>query len=128
MTQDMLVGSRVLIVEDEPIIAMMQTMILESVGCVVLGPAPGVDQAILMIGAQSIDLALLDINLDGEKVYLVADALAKRGVPFVFLTGYGGETLPPAHRGQRCLTKPCDEDDLLRALREALQSTRRTST
>jgi CheY-like chemotaxis protein len=128
MTQDMLVGTRVLIVEDDPIIAMMQTMILESAGCVVLGPAPGVDQAILMIGAQSVDLDLLDINLDGETVYPVADALAKRGVPFVFLTGYGREMPPPAHRGQRCLTKPCDEDDLLRALREALHLKRRTST
>jgi CheY-like chemotaxis protein len=128
MTQDMLVGSRVLIVEDDPIIAMTQTMTLEGAGCVVLGPAPGIDQAILMIDAQSVDLALLDINLDGEKVYPVADALAKRGVPFVFLTGYGSEMLPPAHRGQRCLTKPCDEDDLLRALREVLHSKRRTST
>ena len=128
MTQDMLVGSRVLIVEDDPIIAMTQAMILEGAGCVVLGPAPGVDQAILMIGAQSVDLALLDVNLDGEKVYPVADALAKRGVPFVFLSGYGSEMLPPTHRGQRCLTKPYDEDDLLRTLREALLSKRRTST
>lgn len=128
MTQDVLVGSRVLIVEDDPIIAMTHMTTLEGAGCVVLGPARGVEQAILMIGAQSVDLALLDINLNGEKVYPVADALAKRGVPFVFLTGYGSEILPPAHRGQRCLTKPCDEDDLLPALREALHSKRRTST
>lgn len=122
MTQDMLAGSRVLIVEDDPIIAMTQKMTLEEAGCGVLGPAPDVDQALLIIGRQSIDLALLDINLNGEKVYPVADALAKRGVPFVFLTGYGDEMLAPAHRGQRCLTKPCDEDDLLRALCEALRS------
>jgi CheY-like chemotaxis protein len=128
MTQGMLVGSCVLIVEDDPIIAMTQKMTLEEAGCSVLGPAPNVEQALLMIGTQSIDLALLDINLNGEKVYPVADALAKLGVPFVFLTGYGDEMLPPAHRRRRCLTKPCDEDDLLRVLCEALRSKRRTST
>lgn len=127
MNRDMLVGSRVLIVEDDPIIAMMQTAILASAGCTVLGTAPGVERALLTIAAQAIDLALLDINLDGEKVYPVADALAERGVPFVFLTGYGSEMLPPAHRGRRCLTKPCDEDELLGALCEALHSKRRTS-
>jgi hypothetical protein len=50
-----------------------------------------------------IDLAVLDVNLGDEKVYPVADALAERDVPFVFLTGYGSEMLPPAHRGRRCL-------------------------
>jgi CheY-like chemotaxis protein len=127
MNREMLVGSRVLIVEDDPIIAMMQTAILESAGCVVLGPAPMVDQALLTIAAQGIDLALLDVHLGDEKVYPVADALAERGVPFVFLTGYSSEMLPPAHCGRRCLTKPSDEDELLGALCEALHSKCRTS-
>ena len=87
----------------------------------------GDEHALLTIAAQAIDLALLDINLDGGKVYPVADALADRGVPFVFLTGYGSEMLQPAHRGRRCLMKPCDDDELLRVLCEALHSKRRTS-
>ena len=115
-----LVGRRVLIVEDDPVIAATQKMILEGAGCTVLDPAPGVEAALRTIGAHRVDLALLDVNLGDEKVYPVADALAARGVPFVFLTGYGSETLPPVHRARPCVTKPCDDDDLLAALSDAL--------
>ena len=71
-----LVGRSVLIVEDDPVIAATQKMILESAGCTVLDPAPGVEAALRTIGAHRVDLALLDVNLGDEKVYPVADALA----------------------------------------------------
>ena len=121
MSLDHLVGRRVLVVEDDPLIAAMQKMVLESAGCTVLGPDSGVGAALRTIGAHRIDLALLDVNLGDEAVFPVADALAARDVPFVFLTGYGRETLPPMHRKRPCLTKPCEDDDLLAALCDALR-------
>jgi CheY-like chemotaxis protein len=120
MNLDDLAGRRVLVVEDDPIIAATQKMILESAGCTVLGPDRAVGAALRTIDAHPIDLALLDVNLGNEAVFPVADALAARGVPFVFLTGYSGGTLPPMHRKRPCLTKPCDDDDLLAALCNAL--------
>jgi two-component system, chemotaxis family, sensor kinase Cph1 len=128
MTPGLLAGRHVLVVEDDPIIAMTQTTILEDAGCVVLGPAPGVDQALRMVAGDRVDLALLDVSLGSETVYPVADALAERGVPFVFLTGYSTEILPPAHKGRRCLRKPCDDDELLAALRAALDAKRKTAS
>jgi CheY-like chemotaxis protein len=127
MTRDALAGRRVLVVEDEAMIALMQASILEAAGCTVVGPVRRVSSALRVIAEQRIDLALLDINLGHEKVYPVADMLARQGVPFVFLTGYDSEELPPPHRTRRSLLKPCDERELLDALSDALGAEHKTT-
>jgi CheY-like chemotaxis protein len=127
MTRDLLCGCRILIVEDEAMIALMQAGLLERAGSVVVGPVRGVAGALRLIAERSIDLALLDVNLGREKAYPVADALAERGVPFVFLTGYGREEIPPAYRACRRLMKPWDEGELLDALSDAVEEAHKTT-
>jgi CheY-like chemotaxis protein len=81
-------GRRVLLVEDEPIVAWLLKDMLVDLGLMVVGPAASVNQALAMIDAESIDMAVLDVNLKGQMSYPIADALVARGVPFVFSTGY----------------------------------------
>lgn len=82
-------GLRILVVEDEYLVADHIAMILEDFGCEVVGPVPTVDEALTRIGAETLDGALLDTNLDGVSSTPVADALAARSIPFVVVTGYG---------------------------------------
>ena len=85
---------RILVVEDEYLIAMMLRDALEDVGSVVVGPVPSVEKAIKTIAADSnIDAAILDVNLGGVMAYPVAEALIARNIPFVFTTGYEDATL-----------------------------------
>jgi len=81
-------GRRVLVVEDEVLVAWLLEDMLADLGCAVVGPAVSVKQALAMIDAEAIDVAVLDVNLNGQLSYPIADALAARGVPFVFSTGY----------------------------------------
>ena len=97
---------RVLLVEDEMMVAGMLQRMLGDLGYAVVGPATDVDEAMAMIGGGGIDAAVLDINLDGEMSYPVADELTSRGIPFVFSTGYGGEDLPDGYEGVPLLKKP----------------------
>lgn len=107
MTDDPLRGRRVLVVEDEIFVAMMLEGMLDELGCEVVGPVAGVAQALAIIHAAGpIDAAVLDVNLNGQKSYPVADALAARGVPFVFSTGYRKEALSNGHGGVPVLQKP----------------------
>ncbi|MDN3721862.1 HWE histidine kinase domain-containing protein [Roseibium salinum] len=89
-------GKRILIVEDEPLIAMELESTLASHGFEVVGPASHVESAIRLIGQERLDAALLDANLGGKPVTDVAEALAEKGVPFAFGTGFGREA--PAGR------------------------------
>ena len=66
--------------------------------------------------------AILDVNLDGQEIYPVADILAKRGLPFVFVTGYGERSLPEPYRGRPALQKPFQAEQLKRMLAELLPS------
>jgi CheY-like chemotaxis protein len=111
---------RVLVVEDEMIVAWLLEDMLTDLGCTVVGPAARVDQALAMIDAESIDAALLDLNLNGEMSYPVADALAARGVPFVFSTGYDKDRLPDGYRGVPVLQKPYRPSELADALAKLL--------
>lgn len=119
-----LAGRRVLVVEDETVISMFIEDALSGLGCHVVGPARRVQQALDLIERNSIDAAILDLNLgrDGDS-YPIADALTLRGLPFVFSTGYGRQGLRPAYRGHACLAKPFAgmdlENALLRLLGEA---------
>jgi DNA-binding NtrC family response regulator len=113
-------GLRVLIVEDEMIVAWALADMLTRIGCVVVGRAARVNQALAMIAAEAIDVALLDINLNGEKCFPVADALAKLAVPFVFSTAYHNENLPDAYQCAPMLQKPFDASTLANMLAKLL--------
>ena len=99
-------GLRILIVEDEPLVAMDLEAILAAEDCAVLGPAPSVARALALLEADPPDAAVLDANLSGDSVEAVADALVARGIPFAFATGYGREALPARHRAAPVLAKP----------------------
>ena len=109
-------GRRILIVEDEAIIAQLLADLLEILGYAMIGPAAGVRQALELIAAQPIDAAVLDINLAGEMSYPIADVLLARGVPFVFSTGYDRERLPEAYRRFPYLQKPFHWQELGKTL------------
>jgi CheY-like chemotaxis protein len=103
---DRLASRRVLIVEDEPMVAWLLNDMLVDFGCVVVGAADRVAEALAMIEAQPIDAAVLDVNLRGQMSYPVADVLTARGVPFVFTTGYARDRLLEAYRAFPYLLKP----------------------
>ncbi len=107
---------RVLLVEDETMVAGMLQRMLGDLGYAVVGPATAVNEAMEMIGSGGIDAAILDINLDGEMSYPIADELTNRGIPFVFSTGYGGEDLRDGYEGVPLLKKPFRRSGLENAL------------
>jgi DNA-binding response OmpR family regulator len=97
---------RVLIVEDEPLIAMLVQEWLEELGCKVLGPAASVSGALELIAGAELEGAVLDVSLGKEESFPIADELRKRRVPFVFATGYGGDGLDARFSGAPVLAKP----------------------
>jgi DNA-binding NtrC family response regulator len=113
-------GSRVLLVEDEMLVAWMLGDMLAELDCAVVGPASSVNQALAMIDAEAIDAAVLDVNLDGQMSYPIADALAARGVPFVFSTGYDRDTLLDGYRTFPVLQKPFHRSELSDTLAKLL--------
>jgi CheY-like chemotaxis protein len=103
---DRLRGLRVLVVEDEALIASLLEDTLLDLGCEVIGPAMHMNDAVQLAHEAAIDGATLDVNIIGEKVYPVADILTERGIPFVFMTGYGVEGLRECDGGRPVLQKP----------------------
>ena len=116
----MLTGKRILLVEDEALVAMLLEDFVLELGCIVVGPEAQLDQAIASAETEIIDAAILDINLQGRRSYGVADVLRLRGVPFAFATGYGESGVDPAHRGVPVLIKPYSGEDVARTLRRLL--------
>jgi len=114
-------GRRVLLVEDEMLVAWLLQDMLADLGCAVVGPAARVNQALAIIAAEQVDLAVLDINLNGQTSYAIADALTARGVPFVFSTGYAKDRLAEDYRAFPVLQKPFHESELGRALETLLE-------
>jgi CheY-like chemotaxis protein len=106
-------GKRVLVVEDEFLIALDIAGALEQGGLEVIGPLACVRDALSALEREHVDGALLDANLGGEPVGKVADALFARRVPFAFVSGYGREKLPPQHRGVPLIGKPFTGEALL---------------
>lgn len=102
----LLSGRRVLIVEDEVIVAWALEEMLTDLGCEVVGPAARVNEALAMIEADVVDAVVLDVNLNKQLSYPVADALIARGLPFVFSTGYNKDSIPIDYRGFMMLQKP----------------------
>ena len=109
-------GVKVLVVEDEYLVATMMEDMLESAGCVVAGPIPRLAQALDAASSEACDVAVLDVNLAGERVYPVAEILAQRSVPFVFVTGYGSNTLPSEYAKRPRICKPFRITELLAAI------------
>ena len=115
-------GFRVLVVEDEALVAMVIEDMLAGFGCKVVGPAADVDQALELVDAAGIDGALVDVNLGGERLgFRVADALASRAIPYVFASGYGRSVLQSPHLEAPVLPKPFDETMLLEAVKELIR-------
>jgi len=120
MTQP-LTGRRVLIVEDESLVAMLLETILEDMECIPVGPASNIDDGeVLARDTANLDAALLDVNVAGRQVFPVAEILKARGVPFVFSTGYGEGGLPEEWRGQATIQKPFTEAAIRDALMKAM--------
>ncbi|WP_114948587.1 response regulator [Microvirga calopogonii] len=112
-------GRRILVVEDEYMMADDLQHNLEKAGAEVIGPVPSVADALRLLAAEeNVDGAILDVNLRGEKAYPVADALRERGVPFVLATGYEQWSLPEAYKDVPRCDKPVDLRHLARALFE----------
>ncbi|SOB86671.1 Response regulator receiver domain-containing protein [Sphingomonas guangdongensis] len=115
-----LTGKRVLVVEDEPIVAMCLEDILTDLGCEVVGPAYSLPQGLAQAEDGRIDAAILDVNLGPDTSLALADALAARAVPIVFATGYG-HTLGPTAVAAEVLSKPYTAAEINDALVRALQ-------
>jgi CheY-like chemotaxis protein len=109
-------GTRVFIVEDEALILDTLQDMLEGLGCNVVESALRIDEALAKLASLDFDVAILDVNVAGHRIDPVADLLAKRGLPFVFASGYGRGSLPAAHRQSVLLTKPYRKADLRAAL------------
>jgi len=114
------VPPRVLVVEDEALIALDIEIMLQSLGCVVVGPAATVAQALHALAGGAPDAAILDVNLGHEQAFPVADRLVECHVPFVFLTGYSPDILPSRHRSRPVASKPCRAEALARLLAPVL--------
>jgi len=115
-----LVARRILIVEDETMIAMMVEDFLEELGWDVVGWAGGLERALAMARNSDIDAALLDVNLSGQDTFAVADILCERHIPFAFATGYGADGVADRFQDVPTLTKPFQRDELERALGQAM--------
>ncbi len=118
MTSQQLAGIRVLVAEDELLVAMLIEDILSDNGCAVTGPFAKVADALAAAGEANIDVAVLDVNLRGEKIYPVAERLASRGIPFFLLTGYGRDAVPVDHPDWQACSKPFKAGDLIRMIAE----------
>ncbi|MGA7433095.1 MAG: response regulator [Xanthobacteraceae bacterium] len=105
---------RILLVEDEALVAMMIQETLTEFGFHVLGPVSTASEALAAARERSIDAAVLDINLGDGLVYTVAEILAERGVPFVFVTGYDADSVDSRFSGIPILQKPIERESLQR--------------
>lgn len=115
-------GLRILVVEDEGAVALMIQDMLEDLGCEVEALVGRVADACRLAATTAADLALLDVNLGGQRVFPVADILRDRKIPFVFSTGYGESGLPPEFSGSPLLGKPFSAADLRKAIALAVGS------
>ena len=107
---------RILVVEDEMLVLMSIEDMLADLGCESVSAAATVNQALALVEAQTFDAALVDVNLGGTKSYSVADALEARGVPFLFSTGYSGQSVKEGYRDRPVLGKPYSAADLAEML------------
>lgn len=115
-------GRRILVVEDEFLVALLLEDQLERLGCQIGRTAATLAQAMDAVAAERFDAAVLDVNLSGELSFPVAAALKARGTPFLFATGFGAAGIDPAFAGAPVLQKPYTEAQLRNALVTALSA------
>ncbi len=112
MPPDDLTGRRILVVEDDILIAMLIEEILQDLGCVIVGPVATLDAALRLAGDEALDAAVLDVTIRGGQIYPAAERLLARGIPFILASGYGDWALPEAFRNMPRLTKPFTARDI----------------
>jgi len=115
-------GQRVLVVEDEVMIAMLIEDMLAELGHEVVGPAMRLDEAVRLAKEAEIDMAILDVNLGGTVSFPVADVLRERGIPFIFATGYGSKGIADEYRSTITLAKPFEARTMARAFEHVLRA------
>jgi CheY-like chemotaxis protein len=113
----------ILVVEDESMVAMMIEDMLEDLGHNVVATSGRMPDASKLVAAASADLAILDVNLNGEETYPLADSLAARAIPFIFATGYGSSGIKAEWSGVPVLQKPFQSRELAVAISLAIQRT-----
>ena len=113
-------SKRVLIVDDEPIIAMDLELLLLDAGYEIAGVTGRIAKALSLVEIEIIDVAILDANLGGETSAPVADALSARGVPFLVWSGYDAHQLPPVLRGAPSLRKPASSTQIIQTVNSIL--------
>jgi CheY-like chemotaxis protein len=111
---------RILIVEDEAMIAMLVEDMVLDFGSEVVGPAAKMADAISLAQSATLDAAILDVNVSGSVIFPVAEILSKRGIPYIFATGYGSTGIPPRFQSHPTLPKPFSYQSLAEVLRDAL--------
>jgi CheY-like chemotaxis protein len=117
-------GRRVLIVEDEAVIAGLIETILNEAGYSIVGPVATLERALATIERERLDAALLDVRINGHDAYAVADVLMKRGIPFIFVSGFTRKQMPAAYRHCAYIAKPFTPDAILALLDEIVGRTR----
>ncbi|GJE54110.1 MULTISPECIES: response regulator [Methylobacterium] len=120
--EDVLKGARVLVVEDEAAISMLLEDMLFDFGCEIVGPAARLATALEMAQKETFVVAILDVNVAGEPIYPVAEAIVQRGLPLVFSTGYGGAGIREPFRDRPVVQKPFSQADLKRTLISAISA------
>lgn len=113
-------AARILIVEDEPMLAMDLEFMLRELGCEIVGVASRIDSATRMAREVQCDGAVLDLNLDGSSANSVADVLSERGIPFIFATGYGDQNLALRFKHVPVVEKPYNHETIHSALKTVL--------
>ncbi|CCM78177.1 response regulator [Rhizobium mesoamericanum] len=111
-----LLGKHILVVEDDYLQANALGAALEEQGSEIVGPFPGLEDGLSAIEREPVDAAVLDIQVNETRIFPLADRLAERGIPFVFVTGYNRDILPARFHGRDCIFKPVCMDALAVAL------------
>jgi DNA-binding NtrC family response regulator len=122
------IARRVLIVEDEAMVAMLVEFTLQNADCVVVGPVSSVRGALRLIEDHGLDAAVVDFRLGDDNSSEIMDVLDQRGVPFLLMTGQAIDDLPPRLRRLNFLAKPFQPEDLVRAVEEILSAQGRWAT
>jgi DNA-binding response OmpR family regulator len=115
-----LVGVKVVLVEDESAVALAIEDMIQDLGCELVGSVASLARAQQIMGSESFDVAVLDVNVRGEAVFPIAYLLVERGIPFLFSTGYGQGAIPQDLANHPAITKPFSIETLARAMSAAL--------